>query len=416
MVTPEDRFCRILEDGMCIGCGLCAALAGPERLRMVVTEAGHERPKPVGPLDDALVDRICATCPSTRLESLPENLAEGAETDLVWGPWRRMVLGWAGDPHVRHVGSTGGVLTALALQLVAEGTPVLHARANRAHPTFGEATVSRSAEEVMAAAGSRYGPTATLLPVMDLLDRGEPFAFIGTPCDVSALRNLARIDARVGRLVPVMLAMVCGGFMTPERMREFLAQDLGVDPDEVADVRYRGHGCPGPTRIEMRDGRVVERSYSDFWGEDETQWRLPHRCKLCADGIGEAADIAASDTWPGGGPDPATEAEDPGVNALVIRSEAGAALVDRAVAAGRLVLGEEVDPRWMDGVQPHQRNKKLVVRARWDGMEDEGLTVPRAVRLRLDALKAALPPGMAEAQRAGTRRRVREGRVREPRP
>lgn len=416
MVSPEDRFLRIVEDGMCIGCGLCRSLAGEDRVRMVVTPEGNERPAVAGALDEAIVDRIYATCPGTRLEGLPERLAAGAETDPVWGPWRRVVLGWAGDPEARHVGATGGALTALAAQLVAEGLAVLHARAHETHPPFGQATVSRTEADVLAAAGSRYGPTATLAHVHALLDRGERFAFIGTPCDVSALRNLAAIDDRVDRLVAVMLTMVCGGFMAPERMRAFLAGDLGLDPEEVAHVRYRGHGCPGPTRVETRDGRVFERSYAAFWGDDASQWRLPHRCKVCPDGIGDAADIAAADTWPGGGPDPATEADDPGVNALVIRSAAGMALVGRAVASGRLILGDEVDPRWMDGVQPHQRDRKLVVRARLDGMADEGLTVPRTARLRLDELAATLPEGVAAAQRAGTRRRVAEGKVRERRP
>lgn len=414
-MTPEDRLGRIVEQAMCIGCGLCEAVAGPDRVRMTESASGYAVPAVVGRLDHDAVDRIYAVCPGTRIEGLPARLAEGAATDLVWGPWRRMVLGWAAAPDIRHLGSTGGVLTALALHLVeVEGLPVLHARASAAHPAWGEATVSRSRADVLAAAGSRYGPAPVLTRVAEMLDAGERFAFIGTPCDVSALRNLATEDPRVDRLVPVMLAMVCGGYMAPERMRELLETDLGLDPASVTHIRYRGHGCPGPTRIETRDGGARELSYTEFWGADETQWRLPFRCKVCADGIGEAADIAAADTWPGGGPDPAT-ADDPGVNALVIRSAVGLRLAEAAVASGHLALGEEVDPRWMDGVQPHQRNKKLTVRARWDGMADEGRLVPAAARLRLEALKAALPEAVAEAQRAGTRRRIRDGKATEPR-
>ena len=50
------------------------------------------------------------------------------------------------------------------------------------------------------------------------------------------------------------------------------------------------------------------------------------------DGIGEAADIAAADNWPGGSPDPETEHLDPGTNAVVIRTEAGMRLAEAAAS------------------------------------------------------------------------------------
>ena len=37
-------------------------------------------------------------------------------------------------------------------------------------------------------------------------------------------------------------------------------------------------------------GRVVELDYLDMWGEDDSAWSLPFRCKVCPDGIGEAAE------------------------------------------------------------------------------------------------------------------------------
>ena len=368
-VTPAERLYRIVEDGMCIGCGLCQSLAGPDRIRMTLVQNGAERPMAVGALDHETVDLIYDVCPGTRLEGLPTGLV-GAETrhDLIWGPYRRMVMAHAGDPEVRFKGSTGGVLTALAQYLVTSGRVefVLHVKASARRPTFGERHVSRDAAEVLAGAGSRYGPAAPLIDLRDSLEQGAPFAFVGKPCDIAALRNTARHDPRIDALVKYWLTPVCGGFMPPEGMAAFL-QRVQVDAGQVTGFRYRGHGCPGPTRIELADGRVKELTYTDMWGEDESQWSLPFRCKVCPDGIGEAADVAAADSWPDGSPDPATEAQDPGTNAVVIRTAAGLELVESAARAGALVLGDEVDPRYMDSVQPHQRKKKLAARARWDG-------------------------------------------------
>ena len=417
-VSPEDRLYRIVEDGMCIGCGLCESMAGADNVRIQVVANGYERPVVVGDLDHETVDQIYDVCPGTRLEGLPERLvAEDSRHDLVWGPYQRMVEAHATDPEIRHLGSTGGVLTALGLYLIETGevASILHATSGGNSPTFGQAHISRTREDVLAAAGSRYGPTAVLTGIHEHLDRDEPFAFIGKPCDVAALRNLARHDQRVDRLCRYMLTMVCGGFMPPDGMANFLDRE-GIDASAITNFRYRGNGCPGPTRVETADGQTQEFTYTDLWGTDETQWMLPFRCKVCPDGIGEAADIAAADNWPGGSPDPETEHLDPGTNAVVLRTQAGMRLAEAAVAAGYLTIARDVDPRHMDGVQPHQRNKKLVVRARWDGLAAEGRTVPRSARLRLDALGAELDPEFYAQQRDGTSQRVRDGKTTEPKP
>ncbi len=403
---------------MCIGCGLCQAVAGPDRLHMKKVENGYERPVLVGELDHDTVDRIYATCPGTRLDGLPPRLHSAeTKTDLVWGPYRRMVTAYASDPEVRFRGATGGVLTAIGQYLVESGEVSFlhHAKPNEAEPTFGQTQISTTRDDVIEGAGSRYGPTALLIDIVDSLARGEPFAFIGKPCDIAALRNLAHLDPRVDQLVKYWLTPVCGGFMPPESMERFLRDD-GTDPEQLTAFRYRGHGCPGRTRYETRDGRVREFRYTEFWGTDETQWMLPFRCKVCPDGIGEGADIAASDTWPGGSPDPDTEDEDPGTNALIIRTQAGIDLINAATAAGYVTVEQDVDPRYMDSTQPHQRRKKLVVKARWDGLDDEGRTVPRSAGLRLDELRANLGDEEAARQRAGTRERVRAGKTSEPRP
>ncbi len=418
-MTPVERLNRVTEDAMCIGCGLCQSVAGPDTVRMELLETGYERPVVRGALTHEAVDRILDLCPGTRVEGLPETELTGTTGhDLVWGSYQHMALAYAADPEVRHKGATGGVLTALGMFLVETGEVdfILHAKASDRVPAFGDRAVSETAADVLAAAGSRYGPTAPLIDVLEQLDKGRPFAFAGKPCDVAALRNLARADARVNALVKYMLTPVCGGFMPPQGMSRFLQQDLGIDPSQVTGLRYRGHGCPGPTRVEMADGTVVEKRYTDFWGTNESAWVLPFRCKVCPDGIGEAADIAAADTWPGGSPDPETEDDDPGTNAIVVRSARGADLVRRAVEAGYLTVGAEVDPRYMDSVQPHQRNKKFAAGARHEGLRAEGKTVPRTARLRLDALMQDLGPEQAAAQRDGTRVRVCAGKASEPAP
>jgi len=301
--TPTERLNAIVEQGLCIGCGLCQSVAGKNRVRVTRTSNGYLTPVVEGELDHATVDRIYAVCPGTRVEGLPTGLVESdTHHDNVWGPWRRTVRAWAADPEVRFEGSTGGALTALAAYLLASKRVdfILHVKTSTSEPSFGEATLSFTEANVFEAAGSRYGPAAPLLDIGEALDRNQPFAFIAKPCDIGALRNYAQQDDRVDRLVRYWLTMVCGGYGTPRGTDAFFRRSA-IDPEAVTGLRYRGRGCPGPTRVETADS-VQEFHYIDYWGEDETTWALPFRCKICPDGIGEAADIAASDTWVGGSP------------------------------------------------------------------------------------------------------------------
>lgn len=417
-MSAADRFYRIAEHGLCIGCGLCQSVAGPDLVRMAKTPEGAERPLIRGALDEATVDRIYDVCPGTRIEGLPEALVDpDAVVDGPWGPYLRIVRAYAADPAVRIKGSTGGVLTALALYLLDSRRAefILHVAASRTNPTWGERHLSFDRAGVMAAAGSRYGPAAPLLDFREVLDRGRPFAFVGKPCDVAAVRNFARHDERVDELCHFKMVPVCGGFMEPLSMRKFLAS-LDMTERDLRAFDYRGNGCPGPTRIESRDGRVIEKNYLDMWGEDESAWSLPFRCKVCPDGIGEAADLAASDTWPGGSPTWEGQAEDKGVNGILARTRAGLELMEAAARDGAIVIEGDITARDMDDYQPHQVAKKHAVWARYLGLKTTGQLVPDVRRLRIAELarEAGVAANLREAR--GTRRRARQGRTREPRP
>jgi coenzyme F420 hydrogenase subunit beta len=403
---------EIVEGGLCIGCGLCQAMTEAGKIRMVLTPEGRERPVAQGGLDGAALERINAICPGTRIEGgRPETQSARAMHDVVWGYAEQLAMGYAGDPEVRYRASTGGVLTALGQFLLASGrvTFILHVAASAAEPLLTERRLSFDAASVLEGAGSRYGPAAALLDFNAVLDRGEPFALIAKPCDIAAVRNLARTDARVNQHLRYALTFVCGGASDLTKSEEVVAE-LGIGRDELSLFRYRGYGCPGPTRVETRGGRIFELTYPQMW-EDESTWRIQPRCKICPDAIGESADLAASDVWPGGGP----SGEDPGFNGIIVRSMRGLELYRAALAAGAIVAEpRDISFRDFDEFQPHQVRKKRAVWARLAGMRAAGRAVPETHELRLAecARLNSFKENLAEAR--GARRRAKQGRLGEP--
>jgi len=308
------------------------------------------------------------------------------------------------------------VLTALGIYLLESRRVdfILQVKASSQEPSFGEPTLSFDRADVIEAAGSRYGPSPPLLDIKSALDRGQPFAFFAKPCDVAALRNYARHDSRVDELVRYCIVMVCGGYGAPSTTQGFY-QRSGFDPAEVTGLRYRGRGCPGPTTVAVK-GESHDFHYLDYWGDDETMWGLPFRCKICPDGIGEAADIAAADTWIGGSPNRIDSETDPGVNAIVARTKAGEELIAAAAADGALTLENDVTPDDMSMYQPHQMRKKYNAWARHQGLADAGRIVPQTNRLRIEALARENTDTTNRFQREGTVKRVDIGKATLPTP
>jgi coenzyme F420 hydrogenase subunit beta len=402
----------IVEGGLCIGCGLCRSVAGADRIQIVLTPEGRERPVARAALDMQTLELINAVCPGTRVEGAAAGAAASrVPADVVWGSAQELAIGYAGDPAVRHRGSTGGVLTALGQFLLESGRAkfILHVAASAAEPMRTERRLSFDSASVLEGAGSRYGPAAALVDFTALLDRGEPFAMIAKPCDVAAVRNLARVDPRVDRYLRYALTFVCGGASDLTKSEE-VASGLGIPPEQLSLFRYRGNGCPGPARLETKDGRAFELTYQQMW-EDEATWRIQPRCKICPDAIGQSADLAASDVWPGGGP----TGNDAGFNGIIVRSARGLELYRAAVAAGAIVVEpRDVSFRDFDDFQPHQVAKRRAVWARFAGMKAAGCAVPETVNLGLSdcARLNTVRQNLDEAR--GARRRAREGRLSEP--
>lgn len=409
--APLTHLDTIVTDGMCIGCGLCESVAGNDHVQMRMTPAGRLRPRTLKPLPDAALDAIARTCPGSVASGLPDSLrTPNTRMDDVWGPYQSVVRAYASDPDVRFRGSTGGVLTALALHLLDSGSVefIAHVSADPRRPMRSVAHVSATRADVLAAAGSRYGPAAPLTHISSLLDREEPFAFIGKPCDVTALRNLAAVDDRVDRFCRVMLTLVCGGASELSKSADVL-EGLGIEEDELSLFRYRGYGNPGRTRIETNNGRAEELSYNDMW-EDESTWRIQYRCKVCPDAIGEASDLAASDLWPGGGP----TGEDAGFNGVITRTDAGAGLLADAVSANALTIDQQLTPRALDEAQPHQVRKKRAAASRLDALKDAGRRVPEVSGLRIRTLAESRTERERAEEYAATASRVAAGQFREP--
>jgi coenzyme F420 hydrogenase subunit beta len=283
---------------------------------------------------------------------------------------------------LRHEAASGGALSACLVSLLETGEvdAVLSVAADP-HLPFGNQTVlSRSRQEILSQAASRYAPSKPLDRVAELLDSPERIAFVGKPCDVAGLRLWAQQDARIDVRFPVKLSFFCAGVPSLEGGKDVI-RALGMEPDRVNAFRYRGRGWPGQATASTPDGREASMRYEDSWGAILSK-HVQHRCRICADGIGLGADIAFADAWECDAAGYPLFDEQPGRSAIIARSKRGQRILDRAKSLGLIdTLAMPIERLTL--IQPGQRRRREELLGRLAGKVLAGEPIPRYRHLQI---------------------------------
>lgn len=319
---------------------------------------------PLSPSEDAAVGRVC---PALTV-SAPEGTHSG-----VWGPVRQVCQGHSTDHDLRHRGSSGGALTALARHLLDSGSvdTVVCTVASGDDPLLNVPLVASDAGELIRSAGSRYAPAAPLAGLFDV-KVGDRVAFIGKPCDVAAARALQAGGHLPSLELSLCLSFLCAGTPSIDGTTATLAA-MGVQREEVKEFRYRGNGWPG-TACAVTPSGPSELSYDESWG-GHLGPRVHERCKYCADGIGLSADVVFGDAWRLKDGQPSF-VEAPGESLVFVRTASGQAAVADAVTAGALVLADFAIGT-LEQIQPYQAHRRRYIGARLLGLAVVGRVRPR---------------------------------------
>lgn len=343
---------------------------------MTVQGAGFLRPQQSAPLSAAEDDAIARVCPG-----LGQSVAaDGRTDDPLWGPYVSMQTGWASDAAFRFAGSSGGALSMLLVHLLDTGRveAVVQTAADPAFAIGNAAVISTDLAGVLAAAGSRYAPSAPLADLPACLAShqatGRRHAFVGKPCDAAALRAMALRDPAVAAAFPVILSFFCAGVPSHAGGRAVLAA-LQTDLAATDSFRFRGNGWPGQATAVLHDGSQRQMSYHDSWGKILSR-HVQARCKICADGTGVAADLVCADAWESDARGYPVFAEADGISLIVARTPLGAQILADATAAGRLHTAP-FDVGTLAAIQPGQRERRRALLARLAALRLFARPVPR---------------------------------------
>lgn len=280
---------KIVKNNLCLGCGLCSSVLGKEKCEIKLTDKGFYEPYLKSDITSKENNTVKYICPGIHVESESH---EG-----VWGSMKSIAEAWSADSIIRHKAASGGVITSLAIYLVESRKvdAVLQVGVRNDSYLYNELKVSRTREDILCNAQSRYAPALIFDNIKQILDSSnETYAFIGKPCDVAAMKNLSHKFPEYACRIKYYLSIFCAGMPSYNATVETWQQS--GHSDEPISLKYRGEGWPGNFKATFRDGSKYEISYNDSWGKILGR-SLGFRCKICPDGIGMLADIAVGDSW-----------------------------------------------------------------------------------------------------------------------
>jgi coenzyme F420-reducing hydrogenase beta subunit len=364
-LAPRD----VAAAGLCIGCGGCA----PGKGALGWDQFGQLKPEGAwtGERSESFA-RICPFSPDAVDEDAiaGARFPEAAERDARIGSFEAAYVGHVAEDGFRAGGSSGGMVSWVAAELLRRGLVDGVAHVAPGDPEQGGRffgyRMSRSVEAVQQGARSRYYPVEMSAMLDEIRATPGRYAIVGVPCFIKAVHLLRAEDPVLHERIAFTLGLFCG-HMKSARLVESFAWQLGAPMEQVRAVEYRRKDPDRPANwytahLTLKDGSA---RWQDWWHLVDGDWGAGFfqnsACNYCDDVVAETADIAFGDAWV----EPYSS-DGRGTNVVIVRKPEVQALVAAAIGEGRLAL-EGVDADFIANTQAaglRQRREGLAYRLR----------------------------------------------------
>ncbi len=309
--ASADLETRVLKEGLCTLCGACTGMCPylvAYRGRIVLRDAC------------TLSEGRCrAFCPraSVDLDEIHRAVFSSPYEWRSMGKIEAVHMARAGDETVASRGQYGGVVTALMALALKDGLIDGAVLTRKGAGDLPQAIVASTREEILTCAGSSYiaAPTIGAFNAVAREGRKKKIGVVGTPCQVLALSKMAAPPAGIessAKSVGLTIGLFCTwAFLSADFVR-FLEAKVPLESIAKVDIP------PPPANVlEIRTA-----SGTISVPLDEVRRFIMPACSSCIDMTAEFADISVG----------AAEGIS-GWNTVLVRSERGSQLFEKALAA-----------------------------------------------------------------------------------
>ncbi len=235
------------------------------------------------------------------------------------GVVREVLMARSADGAVRDKGQYGGVVTTLMSLAMSEGLIDAAVVTEAGAGEMPRAVVARSTADIIECAGSSYMACSVLETLNGIPeDSREKLGIVATPCQVLALGKM-RMDPAQSRPAigntKLVLGLFCTWALSPDEFRRFLRTNLNLSEVKKFDIP------PPPANTFEAYTASGKASFS----LDQVREFTMSTCAYCLDMTAEFADVSVG----------SAEGIE-GWNTVIVRSQAGADLMQMARARGAI--------------------------------------------------------------------------------
>jgi coenzyme F420-reducing hydrogenase beta subunit len=375
LYSPEG----IVNSGLCIGCGSCAAQAQLQGIDSKMKFDRYGLYKPEGPASwyKTPSESFTATCPfspaATKEDELSlRNFPETPHSSDTVGRFESSYVGHVLESDFRLQGSSGGMVTWVASELLRKGlidgvAHVIAVKEPQADGRFFKYRIARTQDELNEGAKSRYYPVEMSEVLQVIRETPGRYAVVALPCMTKALQLLREEDLIFRERISFTLGLFCG-HMKSAHFAESFAWQMKAPFKEVKEVEYRYKYPDRPANwynamLRLQDGTQLNK---DWWHLADGDWGagffMSSACNFCDDVVSETADVAFGDAWV----EPYSS-DGKGTNVVIARAALVNDLIVAAIQEGRLQL-KAVDGDFVEQTQAagfRQRREGLAYRLTW---------------------------------------------------
>lgn len=348
----------VVNNDLCIGCGLCTYKCPSKALEMQWNEHGFLVPALSGTCSsDGACLTVCPFNPYPEKEVETENeLADIFLKDTILshpqiGKYQGIYAGYSEE--FRLTSSSGGIATFVFTDLLERGI-VNHIFSVKESSTPGlhyEYAISQNRQELLAASKTRYYPV-TLSTVFSKIDDLEgKVAIVGVACFIKAIRLAQQSDPLLKEKIPFLVGIICGGIKS-KFFTEYLSDKAGVPKELCSNPEFRikdlnstagdySFGCL--SNKDNQEKTIKMRTLGDMWG---TGLFKANACDFCDDVTTELADISLGDAWM----EPFLK-DGKGTNVVVTRSITAEKIIQEGIKSQKLNLQKLTLDRFISSQQ-----------------------------------------------------------------
>ncbi|MFW6119092.1 MAG: polysaccharide pyruvyl transferase family protein [Planctomycetota bacterium] len=329
---------------LCNACGACAGVCPEGAISLREGPLGHLIPKVDGSkcAHCGMCLRVCQGANFLR------QMSPGLPHDPFHGRIAGSFVGRATDRRVYLHSQSGGLATALSLCALeeedVEGVVVVSMPpGNPPRPTV---RIARTPAEVRNAQKSKYCPVPLLQALRRIEDVPGKVVVVGLPCHMHGLANVVAELPRYEHRIKYRVGLICDRMMTYAAL-DYLMVKAGTGACQEIEFTYRDKlatGFPGDVKV-CGEKTVILPAELRMAAKDMF---TPIRCRLCFDKMNVLSDVTLGD--PHGIDDHGFQV---GASVVLVRTDAGQSLVDRAlrqkrvalqaIPAERILTGQKID-------------------------------------------------------------------------